>query len=29
VQVNRGMKIESVPFRMRGPAGPLVLAGTR
>lgn len=23
VQVNRGMRIESLPFRMRGPAGPL------
>lgn len=27
VQVNRGMKLESLPFRMRGPAGPLHIAG--
>lgn len=27
VQVNRGMKLESLPFRMRGPAGPLRIAG--
>jgi murein DD-endopeptidase MepM/ murein hydrolase activator NlpD len=26
-QVNRGMKLESLPFRMRGPAGPLRIAG--
>lgn len=27
VQVNRGMRLESIPFRMRGPQGPLNLAG--
>ncbi|HEV8694175.1 MAG TPA: M23 family metallopeptidase [Lysobacter sp.] len=27
VQVNRGMKLESLPFRMSGPAGPLRIAG--
>ncbi|GAB3104141.1 peptidoglycan DD-metalloendopeptidase family protein [Lysobacter terrae] len=27
VQVNRGMKLESLPFRMRGPSGPLRIAG--
>ncbi|GAB3349436.1 peptidoglycan DD-metalloendopeptidase family protein [Lysobacter tyrosinilyticus] len=27
VQVNRGMKLESLPFRMRGPGGPLRIAG--
>jgi len=27
IQVNRGMKLESLPFRMRGPAGPLRIAG--
>lgn len=27
VQVNRGMKLESIRFRMRGPAGPLRLQG--
>lgn len=27
VQVNRGMKLESIPFRMIGPAGPLRIAG--
>lgn len=27
VQVNRGMKLESLPFRMAGPAGPLRIAG--
>ena len=27
VQVNRGMKLESLPFRMRGAAGPLRIAG--
>jgi murein DD-endopeptidase MepM/ murein hydrolase activator NlpD len=27
VQVNRGMKLESLPFRMRGPTGPLRIAG--
>ena len=27
VQVNRGMRLESVPFRMTGPEGPLRLAG--
>jgi murein DD-endopeptidase MepM/ murein hydrolase activator NlpD len=27
VQVNRGMRLESIPFRMRGPQGPLRLAG--
>jgi murein DD-endopeptidase MepM/ murein hydrolase activator NlpD len=27
VQVNRGMKLESIPFRMTGPAGPLRIAG--
>jgi murein DD-endopeptidase MepM/ murein hydrolase activator NlpD len=26
VQVNRGMRLESIPFRMRGPAGPLRIA---
>ena len=26
-QVNRGMKLESLPFRMRGPGGPLRIAG--
>lgn len=29
VQVNRGMRIESLPFRMRGPAGPLRIQDTR
>lgn len=29
VQVNRGMRIESVPFRMRGPAGPLRIVPVR
>jgi murein DD-endopeptidase MepM/ murein hydrolase activator NlpD len=28
VQLNRGMKLVSVPFRMRGPEGPLPLDGT-
>jgi len=27
VQVNRGMRLESLPFRMRGPGGPLRIAG--
>lgn len=27
VQVNRGMRLESLPFRMHGPQGPLHLAG--
>ncbi|QSX78433.1 peptidoglycan DD-metalloendopeptidase family protein [Agrilutibacter solisilvae] len=27
VQVNRGMKLESLPFRMNGPGGPLRIAG--
>lgn len=27
VQVNRGMRLESLPFRMHGPAGPLRIAG--
>lgn len=27
VQVNRGMRLESVPFRMNGPAGPLRISG--
>ena len=27
IQVNRGMKLESLAFRMRGPAGPLRIAG--
>lgn len=27
VQVNRGMRLESIPFRMRGPQGPLNLGG--
>lgn len=27
VQVNRGMKLESLPFRMTGPTGPLRIAG--
>lgn len=27
VQVNRGMKLESLPFRMAGPMGPLRIAG--
>lgn len=27
VQVNRGMRLESIPFRMRGPSGPLRIAG--
>lgn len=27
VQVNRGMRLLSIPFRMRGPAGPLRIAG--
>lgn len=27
VQVNRGMRLESIPFRMRGPAGPMRLRG--
>ncbi len=27
VQVNRGMRLESIPFRMRGPQGPLRLRG--
>jgi murein DD-endopeptidase MepM/ murein hydrolase activator NlpD len=27
IQVNRGMKLESLPFRMRGPAGPLRITG--
>lgn len=27
VQANRGMRLESIPFRMRGPAGPLRLRG--
>ncbi len=26
VQVNRGMRLESIPFRMRGPSGPLRIA---
>lgn len=29
VQVNRGMRLESIPFRMRGPAGPLRISGGR
>lgn len=29
VQVNRGMDLESVPFRMRGPDGPLRISATR
>ncbi|RPE80970.1 peptidoglycan DD-metalloendopeptidase family protein [Vulcaniibacterium tengchongense] len=29
VQVNRGMRLESVPFRMAGPRGPLRIAGGR
>ena len=27
VQVNRGMRLESIPFRMLGPAGPLRISG--
>lgn len=27
VQVNRGMRLESIPFRMRGPGGPMRLRG--
>ncbi|RDZ29442.1 peptidoglycan DD-metalloendopeptidase family protein [Lysobacter silvisoli] len=27
VQVNRGMRLESIPFRMTGPAGPLRISG--
>lgn len=27
VQINRGMKLESIPFRMQGPAGPLRISG--
>lgn len=27
VQVNRGMRLESIPFRMNGPAGPLRISG--
>jgi murein DD-endopeptidase MepM/ murein hydrolase activator NlpD len=27
VQVNRGMRLESIPFRMTGPSGPLRIAG--
>lgn len=27
VQVNRGMRLESIPFRMRGPQGPLRIRG--
>lgn len=27
VQANRGMRLESIPFRMRGPAGPMRLRG--
>ncbi|ALN65169.1 peptidase M23 family protein [Lysobacter antibioticus] len=27
VQINRGMKLESIPFRMSGPQGPLRLSG--
>ena len=27
VQANRGMRLESIPFRMRGPQGPLRLRG--
>ena len=27
VQVNRGMKLESIPFRMVGPQGPLRISG--
>lgn len=27
VQVNRGMRLESLPFRMTGPAGPILIAG--
>ncbi|CAA9333136.1 MAG: Membrane proteins related to metalloendopeptidases [uncultured Lysobacter sp.] len=29
VQVNRGMRLESMPFRMRGPAGPLKITRPR
>lgn len=29
VQVNRGMRLESIPFRMIGPGGPLRIAGGR
>jgi murein DD-endopeptidase MepM/ murein hydrolase activator NlpD len=29
VQVNRGMRLESIPFRMRGPQGPLDFASRR
>ncbi|KRD72791.1 hypothetical protein ASE43_19115 [Lysobacter sp. Root983] len=27
IQVNRGMRLESIPFRMTGPAGPLRISG--
>ena len=27
IQVNRGMRLESIPFRMNGPAGPLRISG--
>ena len=27
VQVNRGMRLESLPFRMNGPGGPLHISG--
>jgi murein DD-endopeptidase MepM/ murein hydrolase activator NlpD len=27
VQVNRGMRLESIPFRMRSPQGPMRLRG--
>ncbi|TWI09431.1 peptidoglycan DD-metalloendopeptidase family protein [Aerolutibacter ruishenii] len=29
IQVNRGMRLESIPFRMTGPQGPLRIAGNR
>ena len=29
VQVNRGMRLESLPFTMAGPAGPVTIAGAR
>ncbi|UNK50774.1 M23 family metallopeptidase [Lysobacter sp. S4-A87] len=29
VQVNRGMRLESIPFRMQGPTGPLRISGGR
>lgn len=29
VQINRGMRLESIPFRMSGPSGPLRISGGR